>query len=105
MRQEQQALSSLELVERAGLWPYFSKDPKAYRRHIRDYYHPLIEGYDDPFGYIHDDFVAHVDWPGCWEVGLGRRFLSLETGGSQFAIDFETCTHLVRETLERGHKS
>ncbi|KAI0472345.1 NUDIX hydrolase domain-like protein [Xylaria cf. heliscus] len=105
MSQEQQTLSNIELVRRVDSWPYFSKDPEAYRRHMQDYHYFLIEGYDDPFGYVHNDFVAHMDWPGCWKIDPERRFLSLTTGGLSSVSDFETRTRLMRETLERGHKS
>ncbi|KAI3342365.1 hypothetical protein F4824DRAFT_495307 [Ustulina deusta] len=98
MSQEQQALSNLEL-------PYISRDPGAYRRHMQDYHYFLIEGYDDPFGYIHHGFMAHMDWPECWEVDPERQFRSRTMVGPLSANDLKTRARLMRETPERGHKS
>ncbi|KAI0515379.1 NUDIX hydrolase domain-like protein [Xylaria bambusicola] len=102
MSQDQQNLSNLDLVEAVDSWPYFSKDPEAYRRHTQDCHYFLVEGYDEPVGYIHNDFVARIDWTECWKIDPERRFLSLKTGGPPSINDFETRTRLMQETLEQG---
>jgi len=81
-------------------WPYFTKDPEAYRRHMQDYHYFLIEGYDRPFGYVHNHFVAEVPWPPYWKIDREKRFLTLTT-----ASDFETRSRLLNDTLRRGHVS
>ncbi|KAI1331491.1 NUDIX hydrolase domain-like protein [Xylariaceae sp. FL0255] len=100
MNDEQRTLSNLGLVEKVD-----SKGPETYRRQMQDYHYFLIEGYDEPFGYIHNDFVNNLDWHECWKIDPERRFLSLTTGRRPSSGDFETRTRLMRETLERGHKA
>ncbi len=72
---------------------------------MQDYHYFLIEGYDDPFGYIHHGFMAHMDWPECWEVDPERQFRSRTMVGPLSANDLKTRARLMRETPERGHKS
>ena len=81
-------------------WPYFTKDPEAYRRHMQSYHYFLIEGYDRPFGYVHNHFVAEVPWPDYWKIDPEKRFLTLTAGS-----DFESRSRLLNETLRKGHES
>ncbi len=68
-------------------WPYFTRNPEAYRRHLLNYHYLLIERYDKPFGYVHSHFVAEIPWPEYLKIDSEKRFLALTT-----ASDFETRT-------------
>ncbi|KAI3320969.1 NUDIX hydrolase domain-like protein [Xylariaceae sp. AK1471] len=48
---------NLELVELVDSWPYFTKDPEAYKQHMQDYHYFLIDGYNKRFRYIHNSFA------------------------------------------------
>lgn len=81
-------------------WPYFAKDPEAYRRHMQDYHYLLIEGYDKPLGYVHNQFVEEINWPDYWKIDPEKRLLALVS-----APDFETRSRLMNETLRKNHES
>ncbi|KAK0624771.1 NUDIX hydrolase domain-like protein [Bombardia bombarda] len=100
MPDAQPPFTKLQLVERVDSWPYFTKDPEAYRRHMLDYHYFLIEGYDRPFGYVHSHFISEVSWPEYWKIDAEKRFLTLTTG-----TDFDTRSRLVYETLRKNHES
>ncbi|KAK0721791.1 hypothetical protein B0T26DRAFT_749274 [Lasiosphaeria miniovina] len=82
----QPPFTNLQLVQRVDSWPYFTKDPEAYRTHMKDYHYFLIDGYDKPFGYVHNHF-SEVAWPEYWEIDAEKRFLTLRAAG---ASDFKT---------------
>lgn len=67
---------------------------------MQDYHYFLIEGYDKPFGYVHNHFVEGIEWPDYWKIDAEKRFLTLTTGS-----DFETRSHLMKETLTRNLES
>ncbi|KAI1123002.1 NUDIX hydrolase domain-like protein [Nemania abortiva] len=98
-------LTNLDLVNQVDSWPYFGRDPEAYKRHMQNYHYFLIEGYDEPFGYIHNNFVAQMDWPEYWKIDSERRFLHLTNGGIKTSNAFELRTRLMRETLQKGHEA
>lgn len=81
-------------------WPYFTKDPAAYRQHMLDYHYFLVEGYDKPFGYVHNHFVDQMEWPECWVLDRDKRFLTLTSGS-----DFDTRTRLMKDTLRKNHEA
>jgi len=91
---------SAAMLTRLRSWPYFTKDPEAYRRHMQDYHYRLIEGYDKPFGYVHNHFIAEVPRPGYWKIDPEKRVLTLTT-----ASDLETRGRLLNETLRIDHES
>jgi isopentenyldiphosphate isomerase len=65
-----------------------------------DYHYFFIEGFETPFGYIHNAFVEQIDWPEYWIIDREKRYLTLIS-----ASDFESRSRLVNETLHRGHES
>lgn len=65
-----------------------------------DYHYFLIEGYEKPFGYIHNNFVEKIEWPDFWELDAEKRCLTLAS-----AKDFQSRTRLIEETLRKGHES
>ncbi|KAK2611592.1 hypothetical protein N8I77_004925 [Diaporthe amygdali] len=92
--------TNLQLVERVDSWPYFAKDRDAYRRHMQNYHYLLIEGYDKPLGYVHNQFVEEIDWPDYWNIDSEKRLLTLVS-----ATGFETRSRLMNETLRKNHDS
>ncbi|KAI0116469.1 NUDIX hydrolase domain-like protein [Nemania sp. FL0031] len=89
--------SNLELVERVDLWPYFSKDPEAYKRHMLNYYYFFVEGFKQPLGYMHYSFVERMPWPKFWDIDREKRTLTLKT-----ATDFAGRNKLIDETIRAG---
>lgn len=67
---------------------------------MQDYYYFLIDGYDKPFGYVHNRIISAIPWPEYWKINPEKRFLTLTTGS-----DFESRSRLVNDTLREAHKS
>jgi len=100
MTSTQQKFSNLELVERVDKWPYFSRDPEAYKRHMEGYYYFLIAGFDAPFGYVLKAVVEQMPWPEFWTIDHERRTLTLSQGS-----DLDARTELMQQTLQAGIES
>lgn len=64
------------------------------------YHYLLIEGYDEPFGYVHNRFVQQIHWPDYWRIDPEKRLLTLIS-----APDIRTRSRLMNETLRINHKS
>ncbi|KAI1120840.1 NUDIX hydrolase domain-like protein [Nemania abortiva] len=92
--------SNLDLVERVDRWPYFDRDPDAYKQHMLSYYYFFVDGIKRPLGYMHHSFVEQMPWPDFWAVDHGKRTATLKTG-----TDFETRTRLMKETMRAGIES
>lgn len=60
----------------------------------------MIEGYEDPFGYIHSSFTIAMPWLKCWSLIHEERFLTLLS-----RHDFEERTHLMNSTLRSTYDS
>ncbi|KAJ8131267.1 hypothetical protein O1611_g2356 [Lasiodiplodia mahajangana] len=93
--------SNLELVERVDRWPYFSKDPDAYRQHMLNYYYFFVEGFKQPLGYMYHSFVKQMPWPKFWAIDHEKRTVTLNTGKA----DFDGRNKLIEETIQAGMKS
>ncbi|MCJ1388978.1 hypothetical protein MMC18_001830 [Xylographa bjoerkii] len=74
-----------------------TRDVEKHRTHMLTYYYFLIEGYQAPFGYVHELSVQKMPWPQYWKIDHKNRFLTLTS-----AHDFEQRTKLMEETLRRG---
>jgi len=92
--------TNLQLVNRVDLWPYSTDDLTTYKKHMQAYYYFFIEGYEKPFGYMHNSIVAQMIWPEYWNVDHEQRFVTL-TGAGNFAKR----TELVQDTLRHCHES
>jgi isopentenyldiphosphate isomerase len=66
---------------------------------MENYHYFLIEGYEKPFGYIHNSIVEQMIWPDYWDIDRAKRFVTLTS-----ASNFAERTKLVEETLRRGHE-
>jgi len=65
-----------------------------------NYHYFFIEGYEKPFGYVHNHFVDQIVWPSFWNIDPERRFLTLTHGRG-----FEGRTELMDRTLRTNHES
>ena len=63
-----------------------------------NYHYFFIEGYEKPFGYVHNRFIDLFDWPTYWKIEPESRFLTLTTGS-----DFAARTRLMCETLQENY--
>jgi 8-oxo-dGTP pyrophosphatase MutT (NUDIX family) len=77
-----------------------TNDLTAYKKHMENYHYFLIEGYEKPFGYIHNSIVEQMIWPDYWNIDRAKRFVTLTS-----ASHFVERTNLVKETLRRAHES
>ena len=60
------------------------------------FYYFMIEGYAEPFGYIHFSFItAMMPWPSTWSLDHNKRFLTLLSPPN----DFESRTNAMHTTL------
>ncbi|PSN62197.1 hypothetical protein BS50DRAFT_533154 [Corynespora cassiicola Philippines] len=96
--------SNLELVARVDKWPYFQKDPVAYKKHMEDYYYFLIEGYEKPFGYVHSSTVPKVNWGQHWTIDENRRFIKFN-GGNTFDGRYRRMEEILRCNLKQDETS
>lgn len=64
------------------------------------YHYLLIEGYDEPFGYVHNRFVQQIDWPEYWRIDPEKRLLTLIS-----VPNIRTRSRLMNETLRINHES
>ncbi|KAI3341390.1 hypothetical protein F4824DRAFT_496141 [Ustulina deusta] len=51
------AFSALRLIDKVDTWPYFQRDPEAYRMHMVDFFYFFVEGINEPLGYVHRNTV------------------------------------------------
>lgn len=63
-----------------------------------NYHYFLIEGYEKPFGYVHNHFIDQMEWPQYWVIDHDKRFLTLTSGS-----DFASRSHLMNQTLHQNH--
>lgn len=54
----------------------------------------MIEGFQKPFGYVHESCIGDIDWPGFWKLDYRKRILTLTA-----ERDFLKRTKLINETL------
>ncbi|KAK0711871.1 hypothetical protein B0H67DRAFT_685408 [Lasiosphaeris hirsuta] len=105
----QPPFSNLQLVEQVDSWPYFTKDPDAYKKHMLGYHYFFIQGYSQPFGYVHNRFVSAMEWPEyCRLMNETLRFnhesqkvptlrhwaneeLPIYTSTGEHVLDFDGC--------------
>jgi isopentenyldiphosphate isomerase len=80
-------------------WPYFQRDPEAYKRFMADYYYFMIEGYKAPFGYVHSSFLNAMSWPDFWSVNHNQRLLTFNVSGG-----FDHRTAMMEKTLRQEHE-
>lgn len=84
-------------------WPYYTKDPEAYKKHMASYYYFLVEGWPKPFGYIHEHFVSQIPWPqSSWTIDHTTRRATLLVGANS---TFESRTTLMNDTLRQAYLS
>ncbi|KAF1994402.1 hypothetical protein P154DRAFT_527115 [Amniculicola lignicola CBS 123094] len=104
-----QDFSSLAIVNRIDRWPYYQKDPAAYRAFMSDYYYFMVEGFPEPLGYVHISTVEAFPWPSFWKIDHENRFLNMSEGSTRIdrtkAMDttlrqaFEGEDAVIRRTL------
>ncbi len=59
----------------------------------------MIQGYEEPFGYIHSSFITAMPWPSCWCLDHQKRFLILLS-----RPNFQERTNLINTTLRTAHE-
>ncbi|KAK4171170.1 putative thiamine pyrophosphokinase [Triangularia setosa] len=93
--------TNLDLLNMVDTWPYFSSI--SYSNHLSKYYTFFVDPYPQPFGYIHDNFVADLPWPTkYWLLDHDAKAITL-TIPDDIPNTFETRTKAMRHTLWAGH--
>lgn len=87
------------LLTRVLRWPYYQQDPEKYKKKLSEFYYFMIEGYKEPFGYVHSSFIKAIPWPSCWSLDHEKRLLSLLS-----RTDFQERTSLIKTTLRTEHE-
>ncbi|KAF2810058.1 thiamine pyrophosphokinase [Mytilinidion resinicola] len=89
--------SAFKFVEEVDTWPYFQQDPSAYKKHMRDFYYFMVDGYSRPFGYMHREFIQGLSWSSEWKIDPDDRLLTL------MSSDVEGRTKAMNETLRANY--
>ncbi|KAI1124631.1 NUDIX hydrolase domain-like protein [Nemania abortiva] len=95
-----QEQSFLPVITKIDSFPYYQRDPAAYKKFMKSYYYFMIQGYEAPFGYIHSSIFKEATWPECWLIDHEGRTVTLTGAGT-----FEERSRLVNDTLWRTHKA
>ena len=93
------AFSSLALLNKVDNFPYFQRDPDAYRAHMQNFYYFFVGGVKEPLGYVHRDTIHGMVFPSeSWTLDHEKRFLTLGTPGSSA----QKRTEIMQGTLQQN---
>jgi 8-oxo-dGTP pyrophosphatase MutT (NUDIX family) len=87
-------------ANKCARFPYYQRDPEAYKAFMRDYYYFLVEGHAKPFGYVHKSTIEQVDWNEHWCLDNHNRLLILKA-----VDDLEERSRRVNVTLQDAHQA
>ncbi|KAI9152209.1 U1 snRNP-associated protein [Paramyrothecium foliicola] len=97
--------SALALLDKVDTWPDIQHDPEAYKKHMSNFFYFFINGFKEPLGYAHSDFVENMAWP-MESLSSSResRFLTLLAGPEGTPTQrTELLQKTLRQNLYRGN--
>ena len=93
----------LLILPRTIRFPYYQRDPDAYRRHMTDFFYFFVAGIEEPLGYVHREFVQSMAFPSeFWHVDQEKRFLTLSCKSSHASERTRQLQATLKQNFDEG---